>query len=216
MHFAPIRVQKLYGRPFFQMWEVFVPPFPSCTTCASLIGDILYELFIASIQLLYISIAKKGVRLAFIPKLGQLAYTLAKAFRPISSTSFKLKTLERLIDIYLRDEILSTFKIRPINTSTNQGNRQKEELFTIWSHASKKPLDVLGGFIDLVGAFNDMTFNSITASYRNHQIDETTTCWIRIANFYLGTIKVTVFARKDSLKEVSYHPSYTIWQRTVF
>jgi len=42
----------------------------------------------------------------FIPKLGRTHCTSAKDFRPISLTSFLLKTLEKLVDAYLRDVIL--------------------------------------------------------------------------------------------------------------
>jgi hypothetical protein len=34
----------------------------------------------------------------FIPKLGRISYELAKSFRPISLTSFLLKTMERLFE----------------------------------------------------------------------------------------------------------------------
>lgn len=76
-----------------------------------LIIDIVYKLFIASIRLQHIPIIWRGVRVVFLPKLGQISYLIAKAFRPISLTSFMLKTLEKLIDRDLRDRILKTYEL---------------------------------------------------------------------------------------------------------
>ena len=39
----------------------------------------------------------------FIPKPGRNAYRGPRDYRPISLTSFLLKTMERLVDRYLRD-----------------------------------------------------------------------------------------------------------------
>jgi hypothetical protein len=40
----------------------------------------------------------------FIPKPGSSSYVLAKSFRPISLTSFLLKSMERLMSAFLDDE----------------------------------------------------------------------------------------------------------------
>ena len=47
--------------------------------------------------------AWQGARVVFIPKPGKSGYTSSKDFRHISSTSFLLKTSERLVDRYVRD-----------------------------------------------------------------------------------------------------------------
>jgi hypothetical protein len=43
----------------------------------------------------------------FIPKPGRNSYSGPRDYRPISLTSFLLKTLGRLVDRYLRDETLA-------------------------------------------------------------------------------------------------------------
>ena len=43
----------------------------------------------------------------FIPKPGRDSYSGPRDYRPISLTSFLLKTMERLVDRYLRDEVLA-------------------------------------------------------------------------------------------------------------
>ena len=49
------------------------------------------------------------VRVTFIPKPGRSSHCVAKDFRPISLSSFVLKTLERLVDLYVKEEVLSRF-----------------------------------------------------------------------------------------------------------
>lgn len=45
-----------------------------------LIIDIIFDLLVASLKLLYIPHVWRGVRVVFIPKLGQLIYTVANHF----------------------------------------------------------------------------------------------------------------------------------------
>jgi hypothetical protein len=45
----------------------------------------------------------EGSRGKFIPKPGRDSYELATSFRPLNLTSFFFKTMERLVDLYIRD-----------------------------------------------------------------------------------------------------------------
>jgi hypothetical protein len=49
----------------------------------------------------------------FIPKAGRNSYGWSRDYRPISLTSFLLKTMERLMDRYLRDEALALMSLHP-------------------------------------------------------------------------------------------------------
>jgi hypothetical protein len=42
----------------------------------------------------------------FIPKPGKASYTEAKAYCPIGLSSFLLKMMEKLVDRYLRDDVM--------------------------------------------------------------------------------------------------------------
>lgn len=55
----------------------------------------LVGMFRASIALRYVPSKWREVRVVFIPKPGKMDYSLPKSFRPISLTSFFLKTMER-------------------------------------------------------------------------------------------------------------------------
>jgi hypothetical protein len=59
----------------------------------------------------YIPLAWRAVRVIFIPKSGRDSYELAKSFKPISLTSFFLKTMEKLVDSYIRAGPLKSFPL---------------------------------------------------------------------------------------------------------
>jgi len=61
----------------------------------------------------YVPTVWRQVKVVFIPKPGRNSYCGPKDFRPISLTSFLLKTLERLVDRFLRDEILVLKPLHP-------------------------------------------------------------------------------------------------------
>lgn len=72
-------------------------------------GEILLEplckVLRSSLVLCRIPQAWEKVKVTFIPKPGRPSHCVAKDCRPISLTSFILKTLERLIDFCIRDEV---------------------------------------------------------------------------------------------------------------
>jgi hypothetical protein len=47
----------------------------------------------------------------FIPQPGKLDYTEAKAYRPISLSSFLLKTMEKLVDTHISDGALKQYPL---------------------------------------------------------------------------------------------------------
>jgi hypothetical protein len=61
----------------------------------------------------YVPPAWCQVKVVFIPKPGRDSYGRPKDYRPISLTSFLLKTMERLVDRFLRDEILVSLPLHP-------------------------------------------------------------------------------------------------------
>jgi hypothetical protein len=66
----------------------------------------LIRIFRACLVSGYVPAVWCQVKVVFIPKPGRNSYCGPKDFRPISLTSFLLKTLERLVDRFLGDEIL--------------------------------------------------------------------------------------------------------------
>ena len=78
----------------------------------------LCEILRSSLALGYIPVKWEKVKVTFIPKPGKPSHCTAKDFRPISLTSFLMKALERLIDIYIIEEILIGSPCRQISMPT--------------------------------------------------------------------------------------------------
>jgi hypothetical protein len=67
----------------------------------------LVRIFRACLATGYVPAIWRQVKVVFIPKPSKNAYSGPRDYRPISLTSFLLKTLEGLVDRYLRDEALA-------------------------------------------------------------------------------------------------------------
>ena len=60
----------------------------------------------AHLTLRFVLTAWRGKRMVFITKASRNEWTSPKNFRSISLTSFLFKTVERLVDRYIRDKVL--------------------------------------------------------------------------------------------------------------
>jgi hypothetical protein len=69
----------------------------------------LCRLFKACMAHGFIPTAWRQVKLTFIPKPRKLDYTKAKAYRPISLSSFLLKNMKKLVDTHIRDSALKKY-----------------------------------------------------------------------------------------------------------
>jgi hypothetical protein len=90
--------------------------------------------------------------------------------------SFLLKTMERLVDRYLRDEALAQVPLHP-NEHAYQAGKSVETAFhqlLVWV---EKTLDrqeaVLGVFLDIVGAFNNTSYDTMCDALFRHWADYT-------------------------------------------
>jgi len=85
------------------------------------LGPSLTSVLRANIALRYIPLAWSGTKVILF-KPGRNGHILAKNFRPVSLTSFILKTLERLIDRLLKSGLLLLKPFLP-NTSIGRTDR---------------------------------------------------------------------------------------------
>jgi hypothetical protein len=74
----------------------------------------LVKIFRACLASGYVPSAWRQVKVVFKPNPGRNTYSGPKDYRRISLTSFLLKTMERLVDRYLRDEALAQSPLHPI------------------------------------------------------------------------------------------------------
>ena len=68
----------------------------------------------------------------FIPKPGRNSYSGTRDFRPVSLTSFLIKTMERLVDRFLRYNILALKPINPNQHAYQTGSLWKQPFISLW------------------------------------------------------------------------------------
>jgi hypothetical protein len=129
----------------------------------------------------FIPMVWRQVQMTFIPKLGELDYTEAKAYRFISLSSLPLKTMEKLVDRHIRDDALT---IRPLHR--NQHAYQEYESTETVLHNVVARMEnaiehkdiVLGAVLDIEGAFDRTTFDTIKQAAERHGIEPAIFRWI--------------------------------------
>ena len=135
----------------------------------------LVKMFRACLAMGYVPADWRQVKVVFIPKPGRSSYCGPRDFRPI--TSFLLKTMERLVDRFLRDEVLALQPLHP-NQHTYQAGKSVETALhqlVVWVEKALDQQEIaLGVFLDIEGAFDNMC----TALAR-HGADQTIIRWIR-------------------------------------
>lgn len=119
--------------------------------------------------------------MVFIPKPGRESYAQAKSFRPISLTSFLLKTLEKLIDRYIRDEILEVSPLHRYQFAYQSGKSCETSIHQLVGRIEKalecKEI-ALGVFLDIEGVFDNTSFNSIRSAVERRGVDRAVVGWI--------------------------------------
>jgi len=127
----------------------------------------LIRIFRACLATGYVPSTWRQVKVVFIPKPGKNNYCGPRDFRPISLTSFLLKTLERLVDRFLRDEILVLEPLHPNQHAYEAGKSVETALHQLVVRV-EKALDqqeiALGVFLDIEGAFNNTSYDSMCAA----------------------------------------------------
>jgi hypothetical protein len=93
-----------------------------------------------------------------------------------------LKTLERLVDRFLRDEILATRPLHP-NQHAYQAGKSVETALHQLVVRVEKTLDqqeiALGLFLHIEGAFNNTSYDTMCAALAKHGAGHTIVRWIR-------------------------------------
>ncbi|XP_074111456.1 uncharacterized protein LOC141535431 [Cotesia typhae] len=141
----------------------------------------LLHIFRSCVALSYIPSAWRMVRVVFLPKPGKASYDQAKSFRPISLSSFLLKTLEKLIDRYIRDGTLVHKSLHDSQHAYQAGKSVETALHSVVKYvegAFHRKQAVLGEFIDIEKAFDNTPLESIRNAVENFKIEDSITRWI--------------------------------------
>ncbi|KAL1446432.1 hypothetical protein WDU94_012296 [Cyamophila willieti] len=162
-----------------------------------ILGPILCRLFRASIASGYIPTTWKNAEVVFIPKPGRKSYDEAKSFRPITLSSFILKTLEKLVDNYVRETFL---REKPLHSNQHAYQAGKSCETALHHLVTKIEATImhkeaaLAAFLDIEGAFDNTTFETMILAIKKHGIDDTCCRWIETM-LKTRSIKITMFGQ---------------------
>lgn len=145
------------------------------------IAPLLETLYRACISMNYVPQSWRRVKVVFIPKPGRKNHETAKDFRPLSLTSFVLKALERLIDIYIRsflgEESLSTAQHAYIKGKSTES--ALHEVVGLIEKSLRFKQYTLAAFLDIEGAFNNIEVDTIIQSLMGVGVDGGVVGWVR-------------------------------------
>ena len=92
----------------------------------------LVKIFCACLVIGYVPAIWPQVKVVFLPKPGRKSYGGPRDFRPISLTSFLRRTMDRLVDRLLRDEILALKPLHPNQHPYQDGSLSKRLFISSW------------------------------------------------------------------------------------
>lgn len=142
---------------------------------------IVCELLRASLAYGYIPQAWRLSKVTFIPKRGRTDHSQAKSFRPISLSSFLLKTLERLVGSYLRKRVLSGTPLHRNQHAYQPGKSCDTALHQLVGRIEESLANkeiALCAFLDIEGAFDNTPFEAMVRGVTERGADPLIGRWI--------------------------------------
>lgn len=166
--------------------------------------QIIIDLFRASFIWGYIPTSWRKVNVIFLAKANKPS-DQAKAYRPVSLTSFLLKTMEKLIDVHLRSIIEGTSPLSDAQYAYRRGRSTELALHVIVTEIEKTIQHkdfALGAFLDIEGAFDNTGYDAIMRALTRKNTDTATKSWIhamlagRIVKSTLGMDTMTIQSKR--------------------
>jgi hypothetical protein len=142
----------------------------------------LVRIFRACLSTGYVPAIWQQVKVVFIPKPSKNTYGGPRDYRPISLTPFLLKTMERLVDRYLRDEALAFVPLHPNQHAYQAGKSVETALhqLVVWVENALDQQEIaLGAFLDTEGVFNNTCYDTMCDALVRHGSEHTIVRWIR-------------------------------------
>ena len=152
----------------------------------------LTAIYTACIQFRYTPLKWRESRTVFIPKPGREDYSIAKAYRPISLTSFFLKTLERLCLWHMEQSSLITHPFHDRQHAFRKGHSTDAALSQVVSDIEQAIFNkrhCLTVFIDIEGAFDNLDTTAAIGAMNRHRVPTDIAEWY---SSYLRNRKSTV------------------------
>lgn len=142
---------------------------------------ILCRIFRACIAYEFVPSSWRQTKVIFLPKAGKENYYEAKSFRPISLTSFLLKTLEKLIDKYIRENVLKERPLSVFQHAYQPGKSTDTALYNLSYILEKNVKEkeiALAIFLDIEGAFDKVPISSIVQALELKGVNKVIVNWI--------------------------------------
>ena len=107
----------------------------------------------------YVPALWRQTKVVFIHKHGRSSYCVPSDFRPISLTSLLFKTIERLVDKFLREEMLVVQPLHPNQHAYQAGKSVETALhqFVVQIDKALHQQFTFGVFLDREGAFDKIS-----------------------------------------------------------
>ena len=143
--------------------------------------DTLCALFRACLITGYVPYTWRVSKVVFIPKLGKKDYEQASSWRPISLMCFTLKILERLVDKMIRTRVLISTLKQNHQFAYIEGGSTEAALHRLIGYLEKNKMEKrpsLVAFIDVQGAFNDISREAIIEGMVDLEVNPTITRWV--------------------------------------
>ena len=138
-------------------------------------------IYSASLELGYIPEGWRKCRVVFLPKPGKLTYEEASSWRPISLTSFMLKTMERIIDRYLRRNNIEERLISNNQFAYVRGRSTDAALHRLVANVEKAMYHneiALYANADIEGAFNNLKISAMEKALEKFDVNPFITRWV--------------------------------------
>jgi hypothetical protein len=140
----------------------------------------LTKIFRANIALRHVPQVWNTAKVLFIPKPGKYRHIYAKDFRPISLTSFLLKTLENLVDRFCKVGPLVKYPLAASQYAYRESRSTETALHHLVSMVERQ-LEVkeyaIRAFLNIDGTFDSTSINTIKQATIRHQIPEAFVDW---------------------------------------
>ena len=140
----------------------------------------LVQLYKASYLLGHVPLPWREAKAVFIPKVGKSDYAEARSFRPITLSTFMIKIMERVILWHINQNHL---KISPLSDNQHafRSGRSTEtaltSLVTQIEEGLEKKEYALGVFLDIQGAFDNVSAKAIERGMRKKGLPESLIKW---------------------------------------
>ena len=141
----------------------------------------LIGIFRSSLAIGYIPSPWRRAKVVFIPKMGKKDTNNPKSYRPISLTSFLLKTLEKVVDSFIRSTYLIEKPLHHSQHAYRSGRSTETALYQLTSRIQDSlnaRETCICAFLDIEGAFDNTSHTTVSLSLTKRNVNSTIADWI--------------------------------------